>query len=218
MIKVAIADDHALIREGLIRILAYENNLDIVIESDSGSDLLKKMENCLPDIVLLDMNMDDVDGITALRLIKEKWHSVKVIMLTVEKQRRKIKEALSFGAEGYVLKESAGSEITKAINSVYKGQHYLDNTVVEALFIKTQLNVNNNIFDDLTPKEAIILLKISEGKKNKQIAEELFLSEKTIKNYVTNIFKKIDVEDRVQATLYAIENNIKDYCTSQNIK
>lgn len=215
MIKVAIADDHALIREGLIRILACEEGLDIVIESESGNDLLKKMENESPDIVLLDMNMEDVDGITALKIIKDKWPKVKVIMLTVEKQKRKIKEALFFGAEGYVLKESAGSEITKAIKSVYIGQRYLDNAVVETLFIENELNDKGSLFDELTPKEAVILLKLSEGKKNKQIADDLYLSEKTIKNYVTSIFRKIDVEDRVQATLYAIDNNIREYCISK---
>lgn len=212
MIKVAIADDHALIREGLIRIIGYEDNLKLIIESDSGKDLLEKMQKDLPDIVLLDMNMDNIDGIGALKVIKDKWPKVKVIMLTVEKQKRKIKETLDMGVDGYVLKESAGSEITKAINTVYNGKHYFDSTVVETLVVNNELNYDVNSFDELSPKEAIILLKISEGKKNKQIADELYLSEKTIKNYVTSIFRKINVDDRVQATLYAIDNGIKEYC------
>lgn len=211
MIKLAIADDHALIREGLIRILSYEKNLKIVIESDSGSDLISKMEEGMPNIVLLDMNMEKLDGVQTLKMLKSAWPSIKVIMLTVEKQKRKIKEVLELGADGYVLKESAGNEITNAIHSVYNNKKYIDKTLLETVFIEDYLGKNDNGLNDLSPRELCILIKISEGMKNKQIAEYLFLSEKTVKNYVTSIFRKIKVKDRVHATLFSIENKAKEY-------
>lgn len=218
MIKLAIADDHALIREGLIRILSYEKDLQIVIESDSGSDLISKMEACMPSIVLLDMNMEKLDGVQALKIIKLTWPSVKVIMLTVEKQKRKIKEALDLGADGYVLKESAGNEITNAIKSVYNNKKYIDKTLLETVFIENYLDKDDNALNSLSPRELSILIKISEGMKNKQIGEALYLSEKTVKNYVTSIFRKIKVKDRVHATLFAIDNKAKEYFEETNNK
>lgn len=218
MIKLAIADDHALIREGLIRILSYEKDLQIVIESDSGSDLISKMDTAMPNIVLLDMNMERLDGIQTLKKIKLTWPSVKVIMLTVEKQKRKIKEALELGAEGYVLKESAGNEITNAIKSVYNNKKYIDKTLLETVFTEDYLDRGDSGLKSLSPRELSILIKISEGMKNKQIGEALFLSEKTVKNYVTGIFRKIKVKDRVHATLFSIENRAKEYFEETNNK
>lgn len=216
LIKLAIADDHALIREGLIRILSYEKDLQIVIESDCGRDLIAKMETTIPNIVLLDMNMENLDGIQTLKVLKSTWPNVKVIMLTVEKQKRKIKEVLELGVDGYVLKESAGHEITDAIKAVYNNKKYMDKTLLETVFIEDYLGKIDNGLQDLSPRELNILIKISEGMKNKQIAEYLFLSEKTVKNYVTNIFRKIKVKDRVHATLFSIENKAKEYYEETN--
>jgi DNA-binding NarL/FixJ family response regulator len=216
LIKLAIVDDHALIREGLIRILSYEKNLEIVIESDCGNDLISKMDEGMPNIILLDMNMEKLDGVQTLRKIKSCWPSVKVIMLTVEKQKRKIKEVLELGADGYVLKESAGNEITNAINAVYNNKKYIDKTLLETVFIEDYLGKAESGLNDLSPRELNILIKISEGMKNKEIADSLYLSEKTVKNYITSIFRKIKVKDRVHATLFSIENKAKEYYEETN--
>lgn len=211
MIKLAITDDHALIREGLIRILSYEDDLDIVIESDSGEDLIKKLETTTPDIILLDINMDKLSGVDTLKIVKEKLPEIKIIILTVEKQKRTIKEVLKLGADGYVLKESAGSEITSAVREVAAGGRYIDKSLMQTVFMEEMVGNKKNELDNLSDRELDILIKLSEGLKNKEIAESLFLSEKTIKNYITSIFRKIKVEDRVHATIYAIENNAKEY-------
>ena len=211
MINIAIADDHALIREGLSKILSYENDLNIVAESSSGEDLIKKIEGIEVEIVLLDINMYALDGIETLKIIKNKWNKIKVIILTVEKQRRKIREAMDLGASGYVLKESAGSEITNAIRTVYAGGKYIDKSLIDSFINDVNIEGTNNLLDSLTNRELRILLEISNGLKNKDIAEKLYLSEKTIKNYVTAIFKKIGVEDRVHATIFAINNGIEGY-------
>lgn len=214
LINIAIADDHTLIREGLSRILSFEKDLNIVVEGNNGEELIEKLKECKVDIVLLDINMHNIDGIETLRIIKSKWPSIKVIMLTVEKQKRKIKEAMNFGASGYVLKESAGSEISEAIRTVYNGKKYIDKSLLE-LFISEVNYETNNKFDELSNRELKILLEISKGCKNKDIAEKLFLSEKTIKNYVTTIFRKINVEDRVHATIFSLNNNLEGYYFSK---
>lgn len=211
MINIAIADDHALIREGLSKILSHENDLNIVAESSSGEDLIKKIEGIDVDIVLLDINMYGLDGIETLKIIKKKYDKIKVIILTVEKQRRKIREAMDLDASGYVLKESAGSEITNAIRTVYAGGKYIDKSLIDSFINDVNIEGTNNLLDSLTNRELRILLGISNGLKNKDIAEKLYLSEKTIKNYVTTIFKKIGVEDRVHATIFAINNGIEEY-------
>lgn len=211
MINIAIADDHALIREGLSKILSYENDLNIVVESSSGEDLIRKIEGLDVDIVLLDINMYGLDGIETLKIIKKKCEKIKIIILTVEKQRRKIREAMDFDASGYVLKESAGSKITNAIRTVYAGGKYIDKSLIDSFINDVNIEGRNNLLDSLTNRELRILLEISNGLKNKDIAEKLYLSEKTIKNYVTTIFKKIGVEDRVHATIFAINNSIEEY-------
>lgn len=213
MIKILIADDHDLIREGLKKILSYEEDLIILGDKRDGSDIISALEKDdieKPDIILLDINMEKVDGITTLKNIKEKHSEIKVIMLTVENEKRKINEAMNIGAEGYVLKESAGSEITNAIRTVNSGGKYIDKSLINMFFMGNIVN-DNHKFDILTKRESIILMEISNGLKNKEIGEKLFLSEKTVKNYVTGIFKKIKVQDRVQATIFARDNNIKEY-------
>ena len=215
MIKIMIVDDHALIREGLNRILSFEEDIKIVGEAKNGEEALKKIKDTEVDIILLDINMEKLDGIQTLKKIKEEKPNIKIIMLTVEKQRRKVFESLDFGADGYVLKESAGSEITNAIRTVYEGKRYVDKSLIDTVIFGKDNSFGRGKIEELNNRELEILAYISNGLKNKEIAEKLFLSEKTIKNYVTGIFRKIGVEDRVQATIYAINNDIEGYC---NIK
>lgn len=211
LIKLAITDDHALIREGLIRILSYEEDLEIVIESNSGEDLIAKLEYTKPDVILLDINMDKLDGVETLRIVKKRWPDIKTVILTVEKQRRKIKEVLNSGADGYVLKESAGGEITSAIRAVMSGGRYIDKSLMQTMFMEDLAGEKESKLDDLSDRELNVLIMLSKGMKNKEIADKLYLSEKTVKNYVTSIFRKIDVEDRVHATIFALENNVDEY-------
>lgn len=212
-IKLIIVDDHDLIREGLNRILSFEDDLLILGEGKNGKEGLELIKDLTPDIVLLDINMPIMDGIETLKNIKTYNKDIKVVMLTVENDRRTINEAIDIGADAYVLKESAGSEITNAIRLVNSGEKYIDKALVKIIFsdIKNNFNREKNILDSLTDRELNVLFEISTGLRNKEIAEKLFLSEKTIKNYVTNVFRKISVEDRVQATIFAINNNVEDY-------
>lgn len=217
-IKLILVDDHDLIREGLNRILSFEDDLLILGEAKNGKEGLELIKELTPDIVLLDINMPIMDGVETLKNIKLYNKDIKVVMLTVENDRRTINEAIDIGADAYVLKESAGSEITNAIRLVNSGEKYIDKALVKIIFsdIKNNFNREKNVLDSLTDRELNVLFEISTGLRNKEIAEKLFLSEKTIKNYVTNVFRKIGVEDRVQATIFAINNNVEQYFNSKN--
>jgi DNA-binding NarL/FixJ family response regulator len=139
--------------------------------------------------------------------------NIKVIMLTVENDSKFVYDSIHTGADGYILKESAGEEIVNAIKSVYYGDKFIDKSLVSILFsnIQKKERKDSKTFNSLSKREVEVLYFISKGLSNKEIGKKLFLSEKTVKNYATNIFKKINVGDRVQATIFAIENQINEY-------
>lgn len=215
-INVMVVDDHDLIREGLNRIISFEDDLMITGQYYNGEVLLNDIRNNMPDVVLLDINMPIKNGLDTLRVLKNLYKDVKVVMLTVENDKNTIMEAIDIGADAYILKESAGAEVVTAIRTVFWGDKYIDKALIKVIFtdfksVGSSVIKENQILDLLTNRELSILYEISRGLKNKEIADKLFLSEKTIKNYITSMFKKIGVEDRVQATIYAIRNNIDDF-------
>ncbi|MGL5086996.1 MAG: response regulator, partial [Clostridium sp.] len=178
-IKLIIVDDHDLIREGLNRILSFEDDLHILGEGKNGMEGLNLIKELKPNVVLLDINMPIMDGIETLKNIKNYSRDIKVVMLTVENDRRTINKAIDIGADAYVLKESAGSEITNAIRLVNNGEKYIDKALVKIIFsdIKSNFNKEKSSLDSLTDRELNILFEISSGLRNKEIAEKLFLSE-----------------------------------------
>ena len=212
-IKVLIADDHNLIREGLKRIISFEDDLALIGEAENGKVALEMIKLHEPDVVLLDFNMPYMNGIEVLQKIKEQGESSKVILLTIEQDKKTVHDAIEIGADGYVLKDSSGTEIVDAIKTVYEGEKYIDKSLVSLLFsgIKSKDKKKSSVLDSLSKREIEVLIKISIGLNNKKIGEQLYLSEKTVKNYATNLFRKINVNDRVQATILAIENNIEEY-------
>lgn len=213
VIKVLIADDHDLIRQGLKRIISFEEDMEIVCEAENGEKVLENIKQHELDVILLDCNMPVMNGIQVLESIKQQENNIKVIMLTVENDRSTIHKAIDIGADGYMLKDSAGTEIVNAIRLVKKGEKYIDKSLVSILFtdIKIKEKKASNVLDSLSQRELEVLLKISQGLSNKEIGAQLYLSEKTVKNYATNLFRKINASDRVQATIIAIQNNIEKY-------
>lgn len=216
-IKVLIADDHDLIRQGLKRIISFEEDMIIVGEAENGEKVLDMLKSCEPDVILLDMKMPLMDGLEVLQRAKEGSNAIKVIMLTVENDKAFILDAISKGADGYVLKESAGTEIVEAIKTVYSGDKYIDKSLVSLLFSGFKIKDKKElcILDSLSKREIEVLLYISKGFSNKDIGECLFLSEKTVKNYATNLFRKIGAHDRVRATIFALDQNIQLYYESK---
>lgn len=218
VISVLIADDHEIIRQGLKRIIGFEKDMKIIGEAENGKKVLEILKYTRSDvIVLLDLNMPLMDGIETLKKIRAvQKDNIKVIMLTIEDDRKTIYEAINIGADGYILKGSMGTEIIEAIRAVYQGDKYIDRSIVSIFFqdIKGKNKKGNNILDGLSKREIEVLVEISRGLSNKEIGEKLFISEKTVKNYATNLYKKINVNDRVQATILAIENDIENFITS----
>lgn len=213
VIKILIADDHDIIRQGLKMVISFEEDMKIVAEAENGEQALKLLKQHEVDVVLLDCNMPYVNGIEVLRNIKENMAQIKVIMITVENDRKTIHTAINIGADGYILKDSAAVEVVSAIKAVHKGEKYIDKSLVSMLFsgIIVKTNKENSPLEELSKREIEVLIKISKGFSNKEIGEQLYLSEKTVKNYATNIFRKINVEDRVKATIFALENNVENY-------
>ena len=212
-IKVLIADDHDLIRQGLKRVISFEEDIIVVGEAENGQKALDMLKSHEPDVILLDMKMPYMDGIEVLQRAKESSKTIKIIMITVENDSKLILEAIDKGADGYLLKESAGTNIVEAIQTVYRGEKYIDNSLVSILFsgFKSKEKKQQFILDSLTKREIEVLLYISKGLSNKDIGECLYISEKTVKNYATALFKKIKAHDRVKATIFALSEHIQEY-------
>ena len=217
-IKIIIVDDHPLIKEGLKQILSFYPDIEIVSEGSNGSEAISIVSETSCDILLLDINMPVMSGLDALKIIRQTNPYLKVLLLTVENDFGTLREAIVLKVNGYILKESAGSTLTDAIRHVYSGGNYIDQTLTKHVFnIINEPSVAKEStskpempdpFSLLTEREKEILSYISKGCSNKEIASKLFLSEKTIRNTITSIFKKINVKDRVQAAIYVLN------CTS----
>lgn len=212
-IKVVIADDHSLMRQGLKQILEIEEDIEVISLAVDGEDAIAKCIELKPDVVLMDINMPNINGIQALRRIKDMGLDTKVIILTIHDDREYLFETVNIGAEGYVLKDAESSNLIKAIRDVYGGESYIHPSLASE-FVKEykkrgNVSLKDMSRDRLTRREYEVLTLIAEGQNNKEIAESLFISEKTVKNHVSNIFKKINVNDRTQAAIYAFKHNIK---------
>ena len=211
-IKVLIADDHALMRQGLKQILELEEDIEVIGLAVNGEEALKMDQQLKPDVILLDINMPKMNGIQALWRLKDMGTDSKIIILTIHDDKEYLFETINIGASGYVLKDAEASSLVKAIRNVYNGDSYIHPTLASALvkeYNKVCKSENEDKTEKLTRREYEVLILIAEGNNNKEIADNLFISEKTVKNHVSNIFKKIGVTDRTQAAIYAYKNSIK---------
>lgn len=218
-IRVLIADDHPLMREGLKKLLELEEDMEVVGIASDGEDALEKIKEVHPDVALMDINMPAMNGIQALRCIRHEEIDVRVIILTIHDSREYLLETINLGADGYVLKDADMESLVEAIRTVSKGGSYIHPTLSSELVrvYKTNEDISSGRQvtkqSNLTRREFEVLCLISEGNSNKDISEKLFISEKTVKNHVSSIFKKIHVNDRTQAAIYAIKNKINPKLT-----
>lgn len=207
--KVMLVDDHALIREGIKQLLEFDGSIDVIEQASDGAECLEKLQHVQPDILLLDINMPNVNGIEVLEEIKKKNIPVKVLMLTVHSEAEYLVQAVDIGANGYILKDSGSEELKKAIQSVMDGDSYIQPSLIPSLNSRlVNRDIDKEKIAALTKREMEILTQIASGMFNKEIAMNLNISERTVKNHISNIFKKIDVSDRTQAAVFAIRNNI----------
>ena len=208
-VNILLADDHRMVREGIRYLLETVSEINIVAEAGDGYECINMVNKTKPNIVLLDIDMPNMNGIDALRIIKEQKMLCKVIMLTRHNEIDYLMKALEIGCDGYILKESSFDTLKKAIFKVYSGDKYIEPNMIPLLNANMQekSNVKKKI-SELTRREIDVLKMIASGSFNKEIASTLNISERTVKNHVSNIFKKIEVSDRTQAAVFAIKNGI----------
>lgn len=208
-IKVMLADDHVLMREGIRQLLEFDGMIEVIEEANDGIECLEKLEKSKPDIILLDINMPKKNGIEVLKEIRIKNLPVKVLILTVHNEVEYLLKAVDIGVDGYILKDSESAELKRAIVSIMNGENYIQPNLIPALNSKlVSRDKDKDKIDALTDREMEVLVCVANGMFNREIADKLNISERTVKNHVTNIFKKIDVADRTQAAVFAIKNDI----------
>ena len=208
-VKVMITDDHSLIREGLKQLLELEGDFQVIAEACDGIDCMEKLKEQIPDVLLLDINMPRMNGLEVLQNIKDEKIDVKILVLTVHNEVEYLLKAVDIGINGYLLKDSESSELKKAILSVVDGEDYIQPSLIPVLNAKMiDRDMDSEKIEKLTKRELEVLKLLAVGMYNKGVADELHISERTVKNHVSSIFKKIDVSDRTQAAVFAIRNNL----------
>ncbi|MBC7075367.1 MAG: response regulator transcription factor [Syntrophomonadaceae bacterium] len=206
-IRVLIADDHPMVREGLRKILELDEKIEIVTEVGDGQGAINIARKERPDVILMDINMPGTDGIVATQVITRELPETRVIALTIYEDEEVV-EMVKAGVSAYVLKDVAGAELVATIHRVMNGEVVIHPRVANRLV--NELNRPRQKKDDikLTRREKDVLSLLVKGYSNKEIADAVFISEKTVKNHLTSIFRKLGVKDRTQAAVYALKNSI----------
>ncbi|EZP75138.1 two-component response regulator [Parageobacillus genomosp. 1] len=216
--RIAIIDDHQLFREGIKRILEFEEEFEVVAEGADGSEVLSIVEQYRPDIVLMDINMPNMNGVEATKQLIEAYPETKVVVLSIHDDENYVMRALQTGATGYLLKEMDADTLIEAVKIVAEGGSYLHPKVTHNLIreyrrlalgkgeSKTGKQEVRRPLHLLTRRECEVLQLLADGKSNRGIGEALYISEKTVKNHVSNILQKLNVNDRTQAVVVAIKN------------
>lgn len=207
MIRVVIADDHGVVRDGLAGVIAAQPDLDVVATAENGAEAVEACRSSPPDVVLMDLEMPVLDGIEATRIIRAERPETAVLVLTSFADVRRITAALGAGAAGYLLKDSSAAEVVRGIRAAASGGAPLDPQAARLLLdAKDALNP----LEGISPREREVLALLLDGLPNKVIAQRLGISEKTVKTHLTNIFRQIGVTDRVQAVLWAERQGLRD--------
>jgi DNA-binding NarL/FixJ family response regulator len=207
-IKVLIADDHHVVRRGLVFFLKTQKEIEIVGEAANGEEALTLVEKLQPDVVLMDLVMPVMDGIEATKKIKELFPLTKILILTSFSDQDHVIPAIRAGASGYQLKDIEPDQLVEAIKSVYRGESQLHPKVTSHVMahLSQSEKKEENLLEELTKREKEVLAEIAKGKSNKEIAASLMITEKTVKTHVSNILAKLNVADRTQAALYAVKH------------
>lgn len=204
-----LADNHVLFREGIKKLLEYDNNIEVISEVSNGAECLFVLTKVKPDILLLDITMPKIDGIDVLKEIKKKKYPIKVLIVTAHTELEYLIKAYDLGVEGYIIKDSDFNELKRAIGYLVNNKTYIQPNMLPLLNKRLlERSSEKNMVDSLTRREKEMLVYIAKGMFNKEIAMELKISERTVKNHISNLFRKIDVNDRTQAAVFAIKNNL----------
>ncbi len=209
-IRVLIAEDHNIVRKGLVFFLKTQKNITIVGEAKNGLEAIKLAEELQPDIILMDVIMPEMDGIEATKVIKETFPQIKILMLTSMADQEHVIPAIRAGANGYQLKDVEPDELVCSIYGVVKGESRLSSKVTSHMmsYLSGEKSETDKSLSELTKREREVLAEIAKGKSNKEIATSLFITEKTVKTHVSNILAKLELHDRTQAALYAVKHGL----------
>jgi len=215
--RVLLVDDHEVVRVGLRSLLEKHPQFDVVGEAGSAREAIQKTDLLKPDVVVLDIRLPGASGIEACEQIVTKHPKVKVIMLTSYAEDEMLFSAIRAGASGYVLKQIGSGDLVKALEAVGRGEALLDPAVTQRVFQEVRRAVKNeeaSAFSHLSQQEKHVLLLVSEGSTNREIAKQLYLGEGTVRNYVSSILSKLNANNRAEAAAYAVEHNLKEYIAS----
>ena len=211
-IRIFIAEDHAILREGLRALLVSNPDIELVGEAENGQDAVQQICKIKPELVLMDLSMPHMNGTEAIALIKRREPDIKIIALTVHKSHEYVRATLDAKADGYMLKDDTHQQLLTAIESVMRGNVYLSpgitNKVVSGFLDKDADSPNSHSWDTLTERERQVIKLIAEGCKNREIADSLSVSIKTVEKHRSNLMKKLDLHNASSLTTYAIENNM----------
>jgi DNA-binding NarL/FixJ family response regulator len=211
MIRVLIADDHHVVRRGLLFFLKTQKDMDVVGEATNGREAVELTAKLRPDVVLMDLVMPIMDGIQATKKIKSQYPQTQVLMLTSFSDRDHVIPAIEAGASGYQLKDIEPDDLVEAIRKLMRGENTLHPQATSQLMkvSEPQIELPHKLYP-LTPREQDVLSELTKGKSNKEIAASLFVTEKTVKTHISNIFSKLLVQDRTQAALYAVKHGLTE--------
>lgn len=216
-IRVVIADDHPIVRDGLKKLLLLEDDIDVVGEASDGREVLEMLQDQEPDVLLLDLRMPNLDGLSVLQAMHQAERKAKVIVLTASEDKNEFVQAMKLGCSGIVLKQTATELIVKSIRKVNAGEIWLDSHTTAAVMRQFAQpgelggpisNGKNRERSPLSQREKEIVALVAQGYKNKEMAEKMFISEQTVKNHLHNIFDKLGVSDRLELALYAIHKGL----------
>lgn len=210
MINVLIVDDHEMVRLGISTYLGVQDDIHVVDQAVNGKEGVEKALALRPDAILMDLVMPEMDGIEATKTILKAWPEAEIIILTSFIDDEKVYPAIEAGAASYILKTSTAEEIANTIRKTAQGQSVLEPEVTNKMMNRLTHPVEPKLYEDLTNREREVLGLIAKGRSNQEIADELFITLKTVKTHVSNILAKLQVDDRTQAAIYAIKNQLVD--------
>ena len=212
--RIVLVDDHEVVRLGLKALLEHHPNFEVIGEAGTAKEALDQVAQLRPDVVLMDIRLPGTSGIEACEDITQNYPETRVIMLTSYAEDEMLFSAIRAGASGYVLKQIGAEDLIRAIEAVGRGEALLDPAVTQRVFQEVRRAVKEeeaSAFANLSQQEKHVLLLVSEGKTNREIAKSLFLGEGTVRNYVSSILSKLGVSNRAEAAAYAVEHNLREY-------
>lgn len=210
-LRIMIADDHSIVREGLKQLLEMEEDFIVVGQAANGLEVIEKIDSYEADVLLLDINMPGMNGLQTIKELKRIGNDIKIVILTIHEDREYLMETMQMGAAGYILKDSDSASLYKAIRSVASGEPYIQHKLAAGLIKEMENPKLGKIKreNSLSDRESEVLERIAEGLNNKEIAVKLLISEKTVKNHISSIFRKLDLCDRTQAAIYVYKQKLK---------